>query len=171
MRLSALILGACAALTGCGYHVGGKADLLPQDIRTIAIPAFGNATTRYKLTESLPSAITKEFLSRTRYRIVAKPEDADAVLNGAVLNVISSPTIFDSTSGRAAGIQITVIMRMSLTDRRTGKVLFERPVMETRQRYEVSIEESAYFDESSTALARLSGEVARNVVSAVLEAF
>jgi hypothetical protein len=171
MRRWALLVAGCAALAGCGYHVGGKADLLPKDIRTIAIPAFGNATTRYKLTESLPSAISREFLSRTRYRIVAKPDDADAVLNGAVLNVISSPTIFDSTSGRAAGIQITVIMRMSLIDRRTGKVIFERPVMETRQRYEVSIEEYAYFDESSTALARLSKEVARNVVSAVLEAF
>jgi len=158
-------------VSGCGYHVGGKGELLPQTIHTIAVPAFGNATTRYKLTEWLPQAVTRELSSRTRYRVVAKPGEADAVLNGAVLNVLTAPTIFDTTTGRAAGIQIVVILRVSLTDRATGKVIFERPSMEVRQRYEVSIEQTAYFDESETALDRLSKEVARSIVSAVLEAF
>jgi outer membrane lipopolysaccharide assembly protein LptE/RlpB len=169
-RRAFLLFPGAASLAGCGYHVGGKADLLPADIRTIAIPAFANNTNRYKLTEKLPGAITHEFLTRTRYRIVAKPEEADAVLSGTVLNVISAPTIFDSTSGRAAGIQISVILSLTLKDR-AGKVLFTRPALETRNRYEVSIEESAYFDESANALDRLSQEVARNVVSSVLEAF
>ena len=169
-RRAFLLLTGAAGLAGCGYHVGGKADLLPKDILTIAIPAFGNNTNRYKLTEKLPGAIAREFLTRTRYRIVARPEEADAVLSGTVLNVMSAPTIFDTTTGRAAGVQISVILRLSLKDR-TGKVLFERPALEIRNRYEVSIEESAYFDESSVALDRLSQEVARSVVSSVLEAF
>lgn len=173
MTARAIVLSVPALLltASCGYHTGGKADLLPQTIHTIAIPAFGNATTRYKLTEWVPGAITRELLSRTRYRVVAKPDEADAVLNGAILNVMTAPTIFDTTTGRAAGIQIIAILRVSLTDRATGKVLFERPSMEIRQRYEVSIEQTAYFDESEAALDRLSREVARSVVSAVLEAF
>ena len=39
-----------AALGGCGYHTSGHADLLPKRIKTIAVPAFDNATTRYRLT-------------------------------------------------------------------------------------------------------------------------
>src|SRR5437016_1275452 len=66
-----LLLGLLFA--SCGYHVSGKADLLPKRIHTIAIPAFGNATTKYKLSERLTSALTREFISRTRYRIVADP--------------------------------------------------------------------------------------------------
>jgi hypothetical protein len=43
--------------------------------------------------------------------------------------------------------------------------------MEFRQRYEIAIDPNAYFEESDMALERLSRDVARTVVSAVLEAF
>lgn len=160
-----------ASLSGCGYRVGGKADLLPASVRTIAVPAFSNATTRIKLTESLPSAITREFLSRSRYRIVADPREADAVLEGAVTNFLSAPTIFDQATGRAAGIQVSVFLTVKLVEKGSGNVLYQRQGIEVRQRYEVSIEEREFFDESGPALQRLSQEVARQVVSSVLSAF
>jgi outer membrane lipopolysaccharide assembly protein LptE/RlpB len=161
----------CLSLTGCGYHVGSSGDLLPKDLKAIAIPAFGNNTTRYKLTERLPSAIGREFLTRTRYRVVADPNEADAILTGVVTNYMSGTMILDQASGRAAGIQMYVYMDLRLTDRKTGKVIFQRPGLEVRERYEVSIEQKAYFDESEVALDRLSRQVARQVVATVLEAF
>jgi curli biogenesis system outer membrane secretion channel CsgG len=167
----AAVLALAAFLSGCGYKVGGKADLLPASVRTIAIPAFSNTTTRYKLTEQIPSAITREFISRSRYRIVPDPREADAVLEGAVANVMSAPTIFDQATGRAAGIQVSVFLNLRLVERSTGAVLYTRQGLEVRQRYEVSIEELEFFDESTTAMQRLSQEVARQVVSAVLSAF
>lgn len=159
------------AVCGCGYHVGGNADLLPKTIRAIAIPAFGNVSTRYKLTEMLPSAIGREFIARTRYRIVADPNQADAILVGSVSNVLSAPTIFDPKTGRAAGIQVMVFMNIKLVERTSGKVLYQRQGMEVRQRYEVATSQEQYFDESTAALSRLSQEAARQVVSSILEAF
>lgn len=159
------------ALAGCGYHVGGHGDMLPATLHTIAIPAFGNDTTRYKLTEQLPGAIGREFLSRTRYRVITNQDTADAVLTGAVVNFYSAPTIFDQKTGRAAGIQVSVIMNLTLKERTTGKVLYKRDNMEVRQRYEVATDQLQYFDESTVALQRLSQEVARQVVSSVLEVF
>ncbi len=169
--LSLALAAAALAVSGCGYHVGGKADLLPATIRTIAIPAFGNVTPRYKLSEMLPSAIGREFISRTRYRIVADPSEADAILNGSVVNFMSAPTIFDQRTGRAAGIQVMVFMNITLVEKSTGKVLYQRQGMEVRQRYEVATEQEQYFDESTVALSRLSQEAARQVVSSILEAF
>ncbi|NWF82973.1 MAG: hypothetical protein HXY18_03995 [Bryobacteraceae bacterium] len=170
-RTVSTLLASLVLAGGCGYRVGGRADLLPSTVRTIAIPAFSNATTRYKLTEQIPSALTREFISRTRYRIVADPREADAVLEGAVANFMSAPTIFDQATGRAAGIQVSVFLNVTLRDRPTGKILYQRQGMEVRQRYEVSIEEREFFDESGMALQRLSQEVARQVVSSVLSAF
>lgn len=166
-----LVVLAAIALSGCGYHVGGGGDLLPKDLKAIAIPAFGNNTTRYKLTERLPNAIGREFLTRTRYRVVADPNEADAILTGVVTNYMSGTSILDQATGRAAGIQVYVYMDLKLTDRRTGQVIFQRPGLEVRERYEVSIEQKAYFDESEVALDRLSKQVARQVVATVLEAF
>ena len=75
---------AATFATGCGYQIGGHGDLMPSSVKTIAIPAFGNVTTRYKLARLLPQDIGREFESRTRYRIVADPKQADAVLTGTL---------------------------------------------------------------------------------------
>jgi hypothetical protein len=162
----------CFSLSSCGYHVAGKADLVPKSIHTIAIPAFTNITTRYKLTDHLPEAIAHEFIARTKYQIVNDPQAADAVLRGAVTNYVAYPTVFDQQTGRASGLAVNVTMQVSLVERATGKVIFTRPSFDVRQRYEISVSSAtAYFDESDAALDRLSRDVARDVVTAILENF
>jgi hypothetical protein len=89
---------------------------MPKDVHTIAIPAFGNITSRYKLTERLPGALGREFLSRTRYRISTDPEDADAILTGSVVNYLAFPSVSDPQTGRATAIQISVYLQITLTD-------------------------------------------------------
>jgi hypothetical protein len=166
------ILALVLALSSCGYHVAGKADLVPNSIHTIAIPAFSNITTRYKLTDRLAQAISHEFIARTHYQIVNDPQQADAVLRGAVINYTSYPMLFDQQSGRASGLQVNVTMQVSLVERATGKVIFSRPSFEMHQRYEISVTSSkAYFEESDAALERLSRDVARDLVSSILENF
>jgi len=164
-------LALTSLLTGCGYHVGGKSDLLPKTIQIIAVPVFNNLTVRYKLPDRLASAITREFIARTRYQIIADPSQADAVLTGTILNFTSFPTIFDPATGRAAGVQIQVNIQLTLAERATSKILFTRPNLDFRERYEVSVDQTQYFEESDQALERLSRDVARTLVSSILSAF
>ena len=169
--VTAILCASLALLPGCGYRVSGHGDLLPDTVHTIAIPAFGNLTTRYRLTERIPAAITREFIARTRYRVVTNPEQADAILNGAIVNYGAFPNIVDQVTGRAAGVLVSVVLQVSLVERSTGKILFTRPNMEFRQRFELSPDQITYIEESETALERLSREVAQTLVSAVLETF
>jgi outer membrane lipopolysaccharide assembly protein LptE/RlpB len=157
-------------LAGCGYHVSGHADLLPKNIKTIAIPAFGNVTIRYKLADRLAADVAREFIERTRYAVVADPTKADATLSGAVVNLVSFPTTFDPATSRASGVQVIAMLQILLVDK-GGKVLFSRPGMEVRGRYEISVDPKAYLDESGPAADRLARDVARSIVSAVLENF
>jgi len=162
---------AAALGVGCGYRIGGRADTLPRSLRSIAIPAFGNSTTRYRLTEQLPSAVAREFVARTRYRIVSDVNAADAVLIGAVVGYNAYPTTYDPVTGRASAAQLSVLLDVTLRERATGTVLFSRERMEFRERYEISVDPNTYFEESDSALERLSRDVARTLVSAVLERF
>jgi len=171
MRSVPLLLLALMAGTGCGYHVAGKSDLMPQTIHTIAITPFSNRTIRYALAQRLPADITREFIGRTRYKIVTDPKTADAVLDGAVVNFFSYPIIADQTSGRATVVQCLAQLRVTLTDRATGKVLFNRPLFEARERYEISVDPVSYFDESGAGIERMSRDVARDVVTSILENF
>lgn len=171
MKLVAVALTAAALTTACGYRVAGHADLLPREIKVIAVPAFANATTRYTLTQKLPLAITRELISRTRYKVVAEPDQADAVLEGTVINYISYPTVFDANNNRASGVQMILVLDVRLRDRRKGTLLFERAGMQVQNRYEISADQLAYFEESDAALERASQDVARTVVGAILENF
>ena len=167
----ALTLSACGSfMTGCGYQVAGKANLLPADIHTIAVIPWGNATTRFGLSNYLATSVAHELISRTRYKVVSDPAKADAVLSGSVANIFSGATVFDPTTSRSTGAQITVQLQVHLVDR-AGKVLFTQPNLEFRERYQVSTDPKQYFDESEAAMQRLSNDVAKTVVSAVLEKF
>lgn len=160
-----------ASLAGCGYHVGGKGDMLPKTLQTIACPAFRNATTKYKLTGLLPQEIGREFSARTRYRVVADPKNADAVLEGTIKGYYAAPTVYDPATGRSSGVMLSVWLDLTLRERATKKVLYSRTSMEVRERYEITADQRSYIDESDAALARMSRSVAQQVVSSILEAW
>ncbi len=171
MKRVAALLAAMLTAGSCGYHVAGRADLLPDEIRTIAVPAFDNNTERYRLTQMMAAAITREFIQRTRYRVVAKPEEADAILYGGVVNQFTYPTIFDSQTGRATGMQVIIVLDLRLVREGTGEMLYRNSGLTVQNRYEISADQEAYFEESDTALQRISADTARTVVSAILENF
>ncbi len=169
-RLSTMVV-AMVWLAGCGYHTGGKADLVPKGVETISIPAFQTTTTRYKLVDVLPQQIGREFTARTRFHIVNDPSEADAVLNGRINTVQIYATVSDPTSGKATTIQLVVDLTLNLVERATGRVIYSRPSFSFRQSYEVAIDPHQVFDESGPALDRLSRNVAHDVVSAIVENF
>lgn len=172
MKFAAWVsMAAAFLLVSCGYHVGGKAVLIPKGIQTIAIPAFQNATNRYKLSDALPEAIGRQFLARTHYRIVNNPADADAVLHGTINNIVEAPAIFDPASGSPSSAQVLVFVTMKLVQRGTGRVLYSTKNAVYHENYAYANDPHQYFDESGPALMRLDRHLARDLVSSILEDF
>ena len=172
MKRWAAVLAAWLGLAslGCGYHIAGHAAQLPENVKTIAVPGFINQTQTYRVEQTLTAAVIREFVTRTHYHIANDGSDADATLRGTILSTYTAPLTYDSQTGRAASVLVTVGMKVSLTDRQ-GKVLFENPSYVFREQYEVSRELSSFFEEDSPALRRLSRDFARTLVSNVLEGF
>lgn len=168
----ALFVSACAvALSGCGYRIAGQADTLPDTIQTIAIPPAQSNSTEFKIEQMLTAALTREFITRTRYRVVTDRNEADATLDSSVLDVQVYPVIFDPRTGRASAIATLTRLQLSLWNQRTGQLLYQNPNFIYRERYEVSTDADAYFEERQVALRRTSEGAARDIVSAVLEGF
>jgi len=163
--------GILTVLSSCGYHTGGKADLVPKNVQTIAIPAFLTATSRYKLVDSLPEAIATEFLTRTRFKIVNDASRADAVLHGSIISAAAYPNVSNPNTGASISVRIVVVLAVKLVENNTGKVLYSRPFFAVRQDYEAAVDPHQLFDESGPAFDRLNREVAHDIVSAVVEDF
>jgi outer membrane lipopolysaccharide assembly protein LptE/RlpB len=174
-RLLYAWFGAALMLSGCGYHVAGHSATLPKSIHVIAIPALENKTTSYRLEQKLTAATVHEFLAKTSYRVVSNPEDSDAVLRGKVLSLEAVPLLFDTTTGRATTMLVTVKCEVTFTERSTQKVLYHTDNFIFRNQYEISADTSdpaalkSFFEEQDPALDRLAQDFAQRLVAAIIE--
>jgi outer membrane lipopolysaccharide assembly protein LptE/RlpB len=164
------LAGLAALASGCGYGVAGRATRIPPDVKTIAVLPFVNATSTYRIEQRMSQAVVQEFLSRTKYRIVPDVKDADAVLHGEILTLDSAAVVYDTTTGRATTMLVTVKMKVELDDR-NHKAIFQNDNFVFRQPYEISTDVTSFFDEQAPALDRMARDFASRLVSDVLENF
>lgn len=164
------MMAAVLAASGCGYRVVGRANTLPAGAHTIAIPAFTNRTTTYRIEQIFTEAVAREFIARTKYRVVPEADGADLVLQGEVTNIAGGAVLFDPITGRATTVLVTVNLTMALRDH-AGKILYQNNHFLFREPYEISVDIASFFQEEGPALDRMARDFAARVVSDVLENF
>jgi outer membrane lipopolysaccharide assembly protein LptE/RlpB len=169
-RALALAAGL-AAVSGCGYRVAGRANTLPPTVKTIAVPAFENRTSTYRIGQRLTSAVVHELLVDTGYHVVSSPADGDAVLRGTVMSIGGGVVVFDQSTGRATTVLVTVTMQARLEERLTGKVLYRNDNFIFREPYEISTDVPSFFEESGPAMDRVSRDFARRLVAEMRESY
>jgi outer membrane lipopolysaccharide assembly protein LptE/RlpB len=160
---------AAIALCGCGYHVAGRTSALPSNIHVIAVPTLENATTSYRIEQKLTAATIHEFLAKTPYKVVSNEADGDAVLRGKVVSLEAVPLLFDTTSGRATTMLVTIKCEVALTQKSTDKVLYHTNNLIFRSEYEISTDVTSFFGEQDPAVDRLAKDFAQRLVAAVVE--
>jgi hypothetical protein len=164
-------LALVLASVGCGYHVVGRNSLLPKSWHSIAVPVFVNHTMRYRLEQRFTQAVVRELESRTTYRVVPDPSHADAVLHGEMTSIEAVPVLFDSTTGRATTMLVTVQLKVNLEDRATGKSVYKNDKFVFRDEYELTTDPKSFFEEEDPALGRMARDFASTLVSGILENF
>ncbi len=158
-------------ITSCGYHVAGRGNALPQEWKVIAIPALKNRTSSYRVEQRFTQALVREMISRTKYRVVPEAKDADAVLEGEIISLQTTPVLFDPVTTRATLMLVSVSLRVRMVDRASGKAVYQNAKFVFRNEYEISTDIPSFFQEEGPALDRMSRDFARTLVSAVLEKF
>jgi outer membrane lipopolysaccharide assembly protein LptE/RlpB len=164
-------LAAAVLTSGCGYHVAGRSDSLPKSIHVIAVQAFENKTTSYRIEQKLTAATVHEFLAKTQYKVTSNPASGDAVLRGTVMSVEAVPLLFDTATGRATTMLVTVKCEITLTETTTQKVVYQTDNFLFRNEYEISTSTNVkgFFEEQDPALDRLAQDFATKLVAAVIE--
>jgi outer membrane lipopolysaccharide assembly protein LptE/RlpB len=174
-RIAFAVMGAAVWGAGCGYHVAGRSDSLPKNIHVIAVPALENKTTSYRIEQRLTTATVHEFLAKTSYRVVSDPANGDAVLRGKVLSLEAVPLLFDTATGRATTMLVTMKCEITFEERETGKILYHSDNYIFRNQYEISTDANNansiknFFEEQDPALDRMAQDFATRLVAAVIE--
>jgi hypothetical protein len=174
---AALILALTLATSGCGYALAGRGSFLPDYIRVIGIPPIENRSTYQQVELVLTEKIRTEFIGRGKYTVVPEGSGSDAVLTAEVTGVSAQPVGFSETQ-LASRYLFTMTMRVQLTDTRTNMVLWSNDAMTFREESELSSRGAtsfdggtAFLDQERSTFDRIATDVARTVVTAILEAF
>ena len=169
-RICAVLL-VVAGASACGYHVAGRGDRLPPDVKIIAVPTFTNQTKRFRIEQQFTAAVVRELIEATHFKVVAEPDTADAVVEGAVKNIATGVIAFNQNTGAATALQVVVTADVRLLDQHTHKVLFSNPRYIFREEYQINPNNSQLFEEEGPALDRLARDFAHTLVTDILENF
>jgi hypothetical protein len=163
------------AAAGCGYALAGRGSFLPADIRIVGIPPLENRTTTARIEQILTEKIRTEFIARGKYDIVPGSGGADAVLSGAVTAISYQPVGLTNQQQQASRYLFVVTMRVQFTDSRNNEVLWANDALTFREEYDLGrgtqLEGAVLLEQEGPAMDRLATDLARTVVTAILEAF
>jgi hypothetical protein len=173
-KLIALMLAVVSS--GCGYSLAGRGSFLPDYIRVVGIPQLVNQSTFFQVEQILTEKIRTEFIGRGRYTVLPDADGADAVVTGAVTAITVSPVGFTEQQ-LASRYLFTLTMRIEFTDARTTNVLWSNQALTFREEYElttrsnVALQGETFLSQERNSFDRIADDVARTVVTAIVEAF
>jgi hypothetical protein len=176
VRKPILVLVLAACNLGCGYSLAGRGSFLPSYIKSVGIPPLQNRTSFFDVEQVLTEKVRAEFIGRGKYHITPDITGVDAVLAGEVVSIAVQPVGFTEQQ-LASRYNFILQMRVTFTDTRTGQVLWSNEALTFREEYELqtrgntSIQGAEFLDQERSAFDRIATDVARTVVTAILEAF
>lgn len=167
----AVLAGFAIAFVACGYHISGRTNTLPAQWHVLTVLPFENHTLVPTISQTVTTAVADELARRTHYRVQPEVAGSDGVLHGSVLSVQSNPVTFDPQTGHATTGEVTMHIKVWLTDSKTDQELFLNGDMVFHDQYQISSQATDFFEEQPLAYQRMSRTIARTLVSTILENF
>src|SRR5213593_2023495 len=174
--LFVVVVATALVSAGCGYALAGRGSFLPTDIRVVGIPPLVNHTTFFDVEQILTEKIRNEFIGRGKYRVVPEATGTDAVLNAEITSITLSPVAFTTTQ-LASRYQFVLTMKVDFTDARINKSLWANDALSFTGEYDLTsnagntISAESFVDQQRSSFDRIATDVARTVVTAIVEAF
>ena len=173
---AALALAFACMGSACGYALAGRGSFLPDYIRIVGIPPFENRSSFSQVEQILTDKVRTEFIGRGKYQVIPDAPGSDALLAGEVLAVSVQPVGFNEQQ-LASRYLLTWTLKVAFTDARTNEVLWSNDALTVRGEYELStrgntaIEGASFVDQERSSVDRIASDVARSVVTSIMEAF
>jgi hypothetical protein len=173
---AASVTALAVTASACGYALAGRGSFLPADIQTVGIPKLENKSTFFQVEDIITEKIRAEFIGRGKYSVTPEALGADAVLTGEISSISVQPVGLNEQQ-LASRYLFTLAMRVQFNDARTSEVLWSDDALVFRGEYELpsrgsnALDGAAFLDQERSSVDRIAGDVARSVVTAILEAF
>ena len=173
-RLSSvmILVTLVAVLSSCGYHTTPVGGIVPENVKTIAIPVFINSTNEPYVDVEITRAVVEEFLTDGRLQVVSL-ETADVVMLGRVVRFDLTPMSY-TVDSYVQQYMANISVNVSIEEAKSHKVLWQENGLSTVfvSTYPVSIGDiTATKIAKDGAIKNACKDVASTLRSRVLEGF
>lgn len=166
----ACVLVLTLASAACGYSLVGTGSFLPEYIETVAIPTFGNQTSRFEVEVRITDAVTREFVSRGDFSVVADSSEADAVLEGTITSFNLTPIGLNQQE-QATNYRVTISAQVNFRDLVQNRIIYSNNSFRFNGQLELEQDPNTFFEVGNVAVDEIAVEFARTVVASILEGF
>jgi outer membrane lipopolysaccharide assembly protein LptE/RlpB len=160
-----LVLAVTAA--GCGYSLRPS---LPGNIKTVHIPTLQNRTQEPGIEDFVTQALTTALVTSGVARIAQNAEQADAILDGAIVEYTLTSLAFDRTAN-VTQYRLQIALALTLKDRRSGDVVWRQDRIGERADFPVAGQVSTTIALEQDAVRRAAVNISRAIVSLAFEGF
>ena len=170
------LLAAGIGSSSCGYALAGRGSFLPDYIRTLGIPMFGNTTPNPTIEQIFTQKVREEFQASGRYTVVPSDSGVDGVVRGEIQSVSYQPVGLNDAQ-LASRYRFTVVVKVAFEDVKQQKTLWENGALSFSEEYDLGtptsggLDFAAFAGSNRAAFDRIATDFAKSVVSAILEAF
>ena len=158
---------ASIALGGCGYSFRTS---LPPGIQSIHVPVLENRTQEPGIEDFMTQALTQAVIQSGRVRLARNAQDADAVLEGAVVEYRLNAISFDR-SANVTSYRLIIGLSLVFKDLKQNQILWKQDRIEERADFLVAGQVTQTLAREEAAVQRAAVEVARAIVSFAFEGF
>lgn len=123
-------IAVCIAFCGCadlGSEGNGYSNdsLFPENVSTVYVEMFDNASFRRGVEYELTDALAKRIETCTPYKIVSSRDRADTVISGKIISVGFSVLSAERETGRALENQLQVRAVVNWKNLETGRLFID----------------------------------------------
>jgi outer membrane lipopolysaccharide assembly protein LptE/RlpB len=151
---------------GCGYSWRGT---LPPHIKTVGVPVFANRTQWPNIEAALTAAVANAFATDGRLKVV-NPSEADAILEGEIINYQVTVLAFDSNANPQQ-YRLFVTVSVRFRDVRRGVILFEERGLQERVDYLAAPVVADTIARQDAAIVPVAQIIARDIVARAVDPF
>jgi hypothetical protein len=162
---SLTIIMALTLLSGAGCANYRLKTAVPDELRTIAVPVFENASGFPEIDALVTQEVLREFQREGTFKL-ARLDDASLKLLGKLESSKNEPVNFDRNfSSRASEYRHTLTARITLVERGSGKLLIDDMPIKANTTFLVRGDMLTGLQDAQPRIAR---ELARAITDAVL---
>ncbi len=172
--IAAALCAVALLSTSCGYALLGRGTVVDPTIKRIGVPVFRDATTgKAGLDQRITQKVIEELLKRGRFEVVQETSGVDALVEGELLSYRSQTVGLTADADKnTQASRYLVVLTAKVKYAKTGASdpLWASDSFTTQEEYDIG-EATSFFDREELAQEKLASAFARNLVSAMMEAF